>query len=143
MIHVHCVNDTFGYRYESARRGERPPHITQWEKLLEICQGIYLVESTVDTRACLPCDANPYLLTCPCYSGRHKGICSHIIASTHIIMRDHYPMDRQVQFNALYLLKKLCASRGAGAPRKPRGGLVVEDSSDEEAAELEQTANDW
>ena len=54
-----------------------------------------------------------------------------------------YRQDRKAECNVLYLLKKLCASRKAHAPRKVRGALVVEDSSDEEQAELERSAMEF
>ena len=54
-----------------------------------------------------------------------------------------YRQDRKAECNVLYLLKKLCADKNRGAPRKARGALVVEDSSDEEDAELERSAMEF
>ena len=66
----------------------------------------------------------------------------HLFAGTHMLMR-RYRQDRKAECNVLYLLKKLCAGRKAHAPRKVRGALVVEDSSDEEQAELERSAMEF
>ena len=101
------------------------------------------MEVAIDMKACIPCEANPFKLLCCCPGCRHSGICSHIMAATHVLMRDHFPAEKNPICNVTYMIKRLCLPRKAHRPRKPRGALVIEDSSDEEEANLEASMLVW
>jgi len=150
VLSNHCtkfnkIDDSLIAKYEAALRGERPARVKSWDSYISICSSVYKLEVAADIKSLIPCRANFYKLLCPCYSGRHRGICSHIAGATHTLMR-RFLEDRNLEFNVKYRLMRLCAPRRAHRPRKPRGARVVEDSSDEEEdeqARQEEEARSW
>ena len=150
VMSSHCtkfkkIDSTLVSKYQDTFRGNMPRRVTTKDALFAICSSMYLLYATTDTKACNPCEANPYRLLCKCKGSRKIGICSHILAVTHLLMKKH-PTERLAICNVLYLIKKLAADRQAHRPRKARGGLVIEDSSDEEdeaAVERERGAMDF
>ena len=150
VLSNHCekykkIDDTLVTAYETALRGERPSRIKSWDSYTAICSSMYKLEVASDIKSVIPCSANFYRLLCMCHSGRHHGICSHILAATHVLMRK-FPADRNLDFNVKYRLMRLCRPRPSHRPRKPAGALRKEDSSDEEddeQARLEEEARSW
>ena len=67
-------------------------------------------------QVCLPCRLNPLKLLCTCKGSRHHGICSHIIAVTHL--NGAIDIDRE--------LEPLAPSREAHRPKKARDGRRIQ-----------------
>ena len=137
------ISATLVSKYEAACQGCVPAGTGgKWEKILPICTSMYKVEVVAsDGRHVLECDLNPYKLACQmCKGFAHDGICKHVLAVTHFIMRTRPALERKSANNLRYLCltvgKERKQARVAKTPAlQPSRHL---DSSDEEEEELRQ-----
>ena len=128
-------------RYEAACTGYVPAGTGgKWEKILPICTSMYKVEVVAsDGRKVLESELNPYKLACQmCKGFAHDGICKHVLAVTHLIMRTRPALEQKTANNLRYMCltlgKKRKQARVAKTPAlQPSRHL---DSSDEEEEEL-------
>ena len=134
-------------RYESCRAGIKPKGVKNFTQLAGICQAVYKVEMSVVPGACIQCTANPFKLLCCCKMSRKIGICAHILAVTHMILKsDDHEGDRLPSLNVkrmaeLIFRKPDGTKRAGGRPKALKHCLQPEDdSSDEETARM---ALDW
>ena len=118
------------HRYETASRGEEPTHSQQctspmdkFEKLRDVCNSMHKVESAAKMfgadkvqQMCLPCRLNPLKLLCTCKGSRHHGICSHIIAVTHMLG----------EIDIEHELEPLAPRRAAHGPKQARDGRHIQ-----------------
>ena len=128
-------------KYEAACTGFIPAGTgCKWEKILPICASMYKVEVVAsDGRQVLECELNPYNLACQlCKGFAHDGICKHVLAVTHLIMRSRPALEQKsankLRYMCLTVGKKRTQARVAKTPAlQPSRHL---DSSDEEEEEL-------
>ena len=95
----------------------------KFEKLRDVCNIMHKVESAAKMfgadkvqQVCLPCRLNPLKLLCTCKGSHHHGICSHIIAVTHMI--GEIDVERE--------LEPLAPRREAHRPRNARDGSRIQ-----------------
>ena len=67
-------------------------------------------------KAVLPCRLNPAFLMCTCKGYKHHGICSHVLAISHLLKV--IDIDEE--------LKSLAPRRQAHRPKKARGALSMQ-----------------
>jgi len=105
---------------------------THWED--ECCLALEVNLIFLDPSV-IPCDANPYNLTCRCKRGRKIGMCSHIAFVTHLIMKAG-PVSEQRAINNLKHVTGLIAgaSKKASRPKRLKHCLQKEDSDDDDEA---------
>ena len=107
-------------------------------KTRDVCQSMHKVFKASDffseghEKCVLKCRLNPMGLLCTCKGSRHHGICSHILAYSHLMRA----IDLKLQLQAL------CPRRAAGRPQAPKPCDRVQpdereaaDSSDEDMTE--------
>ena len=74
-------------KYEALFAGVKPREVASLEGLQKLVIGIHYV--ALDTLSGLPtapdCEFNPSKLCCSCKRFRHIGICSHVLAISHLI----------------------------------------------------------
>ena len=107
-------------------------------KTRDVCQSMHKVFKASDLfhdrphKCVLKCRLNPMALLCTCKGSRHHGICSHILAYSHI--------KREIDLK--HQLQALCPRRAAGRPHGPKPCDQMQpdeqeaaDSSDEDMTE--------
>ena len=102
-------------RYERACAGELPTKKCSIDALMELCSCLVIVQSAPDASVCIECDANPFTLMCACKGYRKIGICSHVLACTHRILKTKPPELRatHAECNLNLLTEKLSSKKGA------------------------------
>ena len=104
-------------------------------KTRDVCQSMHKVAKAADLypsgykKCVLKCRLNPMRLLCTCKGSRHHGICSHILAYTHLMGK----IDIDVQLGAL------CPRRAAG---RPKGAKPRDQMQPDEAEGLEESDED-
>lgn len=139
-------------QFEATLRGELPRGVTwnNFKSLVKMALGLAKVYvSRNPLSQVMECEANPLnlmCLGCPAFQG--KGICSHVIAATHI----HYALlpaaeEKPQQFNLFYLHAKLYGKTGKRSAHRSKnapGALHVDpDNSADEDDELGRTRYNW
>ena len=101
-------------------------------------KSVVVVEVATVPGAVCPCEANPQNLLCRCKGGRKTGICYHILAVTHLIMRA-LPEDEQLAIcnvkDMAQAINKTNKKLHGGKQKKPKHCLALDDSDDEAALE--------
>ena len=110
-------------------------------KTRDVCQSMHKVVKAGDyfpqgsEKCVLKCRLNPMRLLCTCKGSRHHGICSHILAYSHL-MRAIHIKDQ---------LQALCPGRTVGRPNgvRPRDQMQPdEQEASEESDEDDPTEQD-
>ena len=102
-----------------------------YKRMRDICQSMHKVARAEDLfpskpqRCVLKCRLNPMRLLCTCKGSRHHGICSHILAYTHL----------KGQINLHEQLQQLAPRRAAYRPALPKGRNRIQ-PEEEEGPEL-------
>lgn len=139
--------------FEATLEGRLPRGVTlqNFTGLVKAGLGIAKVYVSADPCAeVIECEANPLNLMClGCVGYHHKGICSHVLAATHM----HFALkkipaeEKPFQHNLRYMCAKLYGKTGKRSnhrPKNPGGGLQVDpDSSADEEDQIAQARYDW
>lgn len=139
--------------FEATLQGRLPRGVTlqNFNGLVKAGLGIAKVYVSPDPLAqVLECEANPLNLMClGCTGYHHRGICSHVLAATHM----HYALkkvaaeDKPFQHNLRYMCAKLYGKTGRRSKHRPtnpgRGLQVDPDSSADEEDQISQARYDW
>ena len=108
-----------------------------WVETHNICDSLVIVEVSPVPGACIPCEANPLNLICHCKGSRQRGICSHILFVTHVVLKSGDPSEQKPMYNLKYMASKIAgAVKGAHRPKRVKQCLLKEDSSDKEEEEV-------
>ena len=102
-------------RYERAYAGQLPTKKCSMYELMEVCSSLVIVQSATDASMFVECEANPFTLMCSCKGYRKISICSHVLATTHRILKDKPPELRAAHAacNLNLLTQKLSSKKGA------------------------------
>ena len=71
--------------YEEALPGVEDRRIVDEDHLREVCSSIHYVSACTDLYGLCECYANPGRWVCDCKGNKNYGICSHVLATNHIL----------------------------------------------------------
>ena len=123
------------------------------DKVDGICQAICCVCEVTDETALVRCKANPYNLGCECKGGRKTGMCAHILAVTHTILKAQ-PVEEQkkLSYCNLKLMGKALTDKSKERGKWLKGQKAAKDlhflhkdSSDDnsEDSNSDDSAEEW
>ena len=121
--------------FRMAWQGDVDPRVQDLDHLVDICQGIHVVEEQQEGWPVPRCYLNPAQLDCVgCKGFKSHGICSHVLALNHILKATN--LRREVME-----IGKSGSKTGGGNQKKPVPALTrapqrEPDSSDEEEERL-------
>ena len=109
------ITEELTHKYKALKRGEKPGRGKQRDFAAVTAVGLsmYAVFHGPPHRV-IKCKANPYNLVCShCPGYDHDGICSHVLAISHIIMSKKPRAEQEHLCNLEYLCEEI-----AGAKKK-------------------------
>ena len=73
--------------YEEALQGVEDRRIVDEDHLRDVCSSLHYVSAYTDLYGLCECYANPGRWVCDCKGNKNYGICSHVLATDHILHR--------------------------------------------------------
>ena len=119
--------------YEEALQGVEDRRIVDEDHLRDVCSSLHYVSAYTDLYGLCECYANPGRWVCDCKGNKNYGICSHVLATNHILKGFN------IRYELAEIGKSTIGSKVKGGGNRQRSEPALErmkarpaDSSDEE-----------
>ena len=137
--------------YKRVSEGNPPvagPAGKDFDKVDSICDAICCVCEVPDVTTLVRCKANPYNLGCECKGGRKTGMCAHILAVTHTILKAQ-PVEEQkkLSYCNIKLMGKALTDKSKARGKWLKGKNAAKDlhylHKDSSDGSSDESADDW